>query len=57
MNTLASNKYFELAQKKYLYNIMPIHNIASVIKNGILCHERAVGLELLWQRFRLAATS
>ena len=38
---LVSEKYYTLTQRKYLYNIMPIANIESIIKNGILCYHKA----------------
>lgn len=32
-----SEHYYELTGKRYVYNIMPIENIPSVLKNGIMC--------------------
>ena len=37
---LASERYYELTRKKYVYNIMPIENIPSVLKHGIVCFDR-----------------
>lgn len=33
--------YFELTGRKHVYSIMPINNIPSIMKNGILSHEQA----------------
>ena len=38
---LVSETYYTLTQRKYVYNIMPIDNISSIITNGILCYHRA----------------
>lgn len=34
---LASDRYYELTQQRFVYNIMPIANISSVIEHGIVC--------------------
>ena len=36
---LASDRYYELTEKRYVYNIMPISNIASVLRHGIVCFD------------------
>jgi len=36
---LASKRYYELTSKKYVYNIMPIENIPSVMRRGIVCYD------------------
>ncbi len=38
---LSSDRYYELTNRKYVYNIMPINNIESVIENGLLCYHEA----------------
>ena len=37
---LASERYYELTTKKYVYNIMPIANIPSVLQHGIVCFDQ-----------------
>ena len=37
---LASERYYELTKKKYVYNIMPIANIPSVLQHGIVCFDQ-----------------
>ena len=34
---LASARYYEIAKRKFVYNIMPIENIPSVRQHGIVC--------------------
>lgn len=41
---LISERYYELTNRKYIYNIMPIDNIKSVIANGIMCYHEAARL-------------
>lgn len=36
---LASERYYELTKKRYVYNIMPIVNIPSVLQYGIVCFD------------------
>lgn len=36
---LASERYYELTEKRYVYNIMPIANIPSVLQYGIVCFD------------------
>lgn len=36
---LASERYYELTKKRYVYNIMPIANIPSVLQYGIVCFD------------------
>ena len=55
---LASERYYELTRKKYVYNIMPIENIPSVLKHGIVCFDRMRQFHhspSLWTKFRSAA--
>lgn len=37
---LASEHYYELTGKRYVYNIMPIENIPSVLQHGIVCFDQ-----------------
>ena len=37
---LPSDRYYELTGKKYVYNIMPIENIPSVLQHGIVCFDK-----------------
>lgn len=37
---LASERYYELTGKRYVYNIMPIENIPSVLQHGIVCFDQ-----------------
>lgn len=37
---LASERYYALTKKRYVYNIMPIANIPSVLQHGIVCFEQ-----------------
>lgn len=37
---LASERYYELTGKRYVYNIMPISNIPSVLQYGIVCFDQ-----------------
>ena len=37
---LASERYYELTRKRYVYNIMPIENIPSVLQHGIVCFDQ-----------------
>ena len=37
---LASDLYFALTNKRYVYNIMPIENIPSILQHGIVCFEQ-----------------
>ena len=37
---LASERYYELTNKKCVYNIMPIANIPSVLQHGVVCFDR-----------------
>lgn len=36
---LASERYYQRSHKKYVYNIMPIENIPSVLTHGIVCYD------------------
>ena len=36
---LASERYYELTKKRYVYNIMPTANIPSVLQYGIVCFD------------------
>lgn len=36
----ASERYYELTKRKYVFNIMPIENIPSVLENGIVCFNK-----------------
>ena len=38
---LASEVFFKLTQRAYLYNIQAIENIPSILQHGILCHNDA----------------
>lgn len=38
---LISDRYYELTERRYVYNIMPMNNIESVISNGLLCYHEA----------------
>lgn len=44
-NKIISDKYYEITCKKFFYNIMPIENINSVIKNGILSYDAANNID------------
>lgn len=37
---LASELYTQLTTKKYVYNIMPLENIPSVLEHGIVCYDQ-----------------
>lgn len=37
---LALERYYALTKKRYVYNIMPIANIPSVLQHGIVCFEQ-----------------
>ena len=37
---LASERYYQLTGKRYVYNIMPIENIPSVLQHGIVCFDQ-----------------
>lgn len=41
----AAERYFELTGKRYVYNIMPIDNIPSVLQHGILCFDMMAHLQ------------
>lgn len=36
----ASERYYELTKRKYVFNIMPIENVPSVLENGIVCFNK-----------------
>lgn len=36
----ASERYWQRTGKRYVYNIMPIRNIASVLGHGIVCYDK-----------------
>lgn len=38
---MIADRYYEITQRKYVYNIMPISNIESVMLNGLVCYHRA----------------
>lgn len=42
---LASEQYYSLTRKRYVYNIMPLANISSVLRHGIVCFEQAQTLQ------------
>lgn len=37
---LASERYYQLTGKQFVYNIMPIENIPSVLQHGIVCFDQ-----------------
>lgn len=41
-----SERYYDLTQRHYVYNIMPLDNIESVMNNGILCYNEAEKLPM-----------
>lgn len=43
---LISERYYTITQRKYVYNIMPLNNIASVMANGLICYHRAESLPM-----------
>lgn len=45
IDIFASERYYQLTQKRYVYNIMPIENIPSVLTHGIVCYDYMCDIE------------